>query len=65
MSVSKNSIESKMRVWGLLLLALALSGCDSDSNHTRSEPPNESSTAPETATELVWDQGSWDELNWQ
>ena len=47
--------------WLPLALVLGISGCDgSDRNDDRSQIPD-----PPVATELVWDEGGWDELNWQ
>lgn len=40
-----------------LLILVAVSGCDDD------PPPRMQNPPPET--DLVWDQGNWDELDWQ
>jgi hypothetical protein len=43
-----------------LLVLVAASGCDGGGD----DPPPQTRNPPPT-TDLVWDQGEWDELNWQ
>jgi hypothetical protein len=45
---------------GMLLLLAVLAGCGG--NHNDREQPI---MTPPPQTDLVWDQGNWDELNWQ
>ena len=45
-----------------LLLVLVLNGCGNGGNGDRDDPPPQ--VLP-SQTDLVWDEGNWDELNWQ
>jgi hypothetical protein len=42
---------------GALILIFMLYGCSSGSSNPPAPPPL-------AATDLVWDQGNWDEVNW-
>ena len=55
-----------MQIWklalraGAMILMVVMYGChDSDSS-----PPAASESPPPAATELVWDEGNWDEVDW-
>ena len=45
---------------GTLLLVAGLAGCDGNDDEPR--PPIQN---PPPVTDLVWNQGDWDELDWQ
>ena len=51
----------RMRVLALLIVAMAgLSACGGGGGSSAAPPP-----PPPPVTDLAWDQGNWDELNWQ
>lgn len=53
----ESKVPHARELGSILLLLAALAGCGNDHKPPVQIPPPE--------TDLVWDQGNWDELNWQ
>jgi len=57
---------SKLLVSITLIFGLSLSGCNGGSSGSSSgQPPPPPPPPPPPATDLIWDEGNWDEENWQ
>ncbi len=64
MQVLAHWFRSRLSRWGLLFFVVVVTGCGSDNNGRRDEPLVQT-PEPVQTPDLVWDEGNWDELNWQ